>query len=67
MDIKMEMISAENAGRIAQDARIAADVLMAIDGCHRAGGALHTSYLMEKVECAQRCLDFMKRFYEVRK
>lgn len=55
-------IKERDQGRIADDAYIAIDALEGIMIC---GGErrLSPEYLREKVETAQRCLDFMKNFY----
>ena len=55
------MIDERNGQRIAEDALIAIDALKAIAACRH---NLHPMYLKEKAEQAQRCLDFMKHFYE---
>ena len=59
---KTEIIDSVNGLRIAEDAYIAIDALEAIINSRL---HLHPSYLKEKCETAQRCLDFMKHFYEV--
>lgn len=56
----MELINKRDAQRIAADADIAIDCLL---GITYSADNLHPEYLREKVECAQRCLDFMKHFY----
>lgn len=55
------MINERDGQRIAEDALIAIDALNAIVGCRN---NLHPMYLKEKAEQTQRCLDFMKCFYE---
>lgn len=55
------MIDATNGMRIAEDACIAMDALEALTNSRL---NLHPSYLKEKCETVQRCLDFMKSFYE---
>ena len=57
------MISDIDCKRIKYDAEIAIDGLRAIaeDASYY---DLHPSYMKEKLEMAQRCLDFMKSFTE---
>ena len=56
-----KVIDRKNVVMIKNDSRIAIDVLTSI----RQGGIyLHTDYLKEKVDKVQRCIDFMKTFYE---
>lgn len=51
----------QNAYRIVEDCKTVFDCMGAImNSKHN----LHTEYLREKVEKAQRYLDFMKSFYE---
>ena len=57
----VKMIDTNDGQRIASDALIAIDALQSIVNSHT---SLYPAYLKEKCEQAQRCLDFMKCFYE---
>lgn len=53
------IINSRDTKRIQDDAYIAID---ALQGIVYSGNNLHESYLKEKVDKAQRCLDFIKGF-----
>ena len=55
------IIDEQNSYRIVEDCKIVFDCMGAImNSKHN----LDTCYLEEKVEKAQRCIDFMKSFYK---
>lgn len=58
---EQKMIDPVNGKRIAEDAYIAIDSLESIVNSRL---TLAPSYLKEKCKTVQKCLDFMKNFYE---